>query len=85
MRRLVHLKKDNEQQKTQLFFLAQRINQINQKMEEFKGIHYELKALVNLENSDDNTNFPDIGDSEPAKVLRACCLCVGWTATKWPT
>jgi hypothetical protein len=65
MRRLVHLKKDNEQQKTQLFFLAQRINQINQKMEEFKGIHYELKALVNLENSDDNTNFPDIGDSEP--------------------
>ena len=65
MRRLVHLKKDNEQQKTQLFFLAQRINQINQKMEEFKGIHYELKTLVSLENSDDDTNFPDIGDSKP--------------------
>ena len=65
MHRLIHLKKDNEQQKTHLFFLAQRINQINQKMEDFKEIHYELKALVNLENSDDNTNFPDIGDSEP--------------------
>ncbi|MBW1863751.1 MAG: hypothetical protein JRJ02_15505 [Deltaproteobacteria bacterium] len=66
MHRLIHLKKDNEQQKTQLHFLAQRINQINQKMGDFKEIHYELKVLVNLENSDDNTSFPDIGDSEPS-------------------
>lgn len=64
--RFVQLQKENEQQRMQLIRLAQKIDQINQKLIELKKFDHKLKVMVNLENSEDDKQFFGIGGSDPA-------------------
>ncbi|MDB9823301.1 M23 family metallopeptidase [Deltaproteobacteria bacterium] len=56
---------ENKQQEAQLTALADKIDQINNKMVELKEFDNKLKVMVNLEPGEDNTQFLGIGGSDP--------------------
>ena len=65
--RLNQLENENSQQKVQLISLAQKIDQISEKMIELKKFDHRLRVMVNLETDDeDHTQFLGIGGSDPA-------------------
>jgi murein DD-endopeptidase MepM/ murein hydrolase activator NlpD len=66
--RLAQLEKENELQKSQLAHLAQRIEKTGEKMSELKEFDRKLKIMVNLETSEDKTEFRGIGGSDPFLV-----------------
>jgi murein DD-endopeptidase MepM/ murein hydrolase activator NlpD len=66
--RLVQLEKENELQKSQLGHLVQRFDQTYQKMYELQEFDRKLKIMVNLETSEDNSEFRGVGGSIPIKV-----------------
>lgn len=61
----IHLQKENMQQRVQLAALSRKIDQINQKMVELRRFDNKLKVMVNLEPSDDNTQFIGVGGYDP--------------------
>ncbi|MBW2610169.1 MAG: peptidoglycan DD-metalloendopeptidase family protein [Deltaproteobacteria bacterium] len=61
----IHLQKENQQQRVQLAALSKKIDQINTKMVELKKFDHKLKVMVNLESSEDNTQFLGVGGSDP--------------------
>ena len=63
--RLVQLEKENELQKSQLDHLVQRFDQTYQKMCELKEFDRKLKIMVNLETSEDSSEFRGVGGSIP--------------------
>jgi len=63
--RLTQLEKENSEQKRHFLHLAQRIEQITQKMAELKQFDRKLKVMVNLEESEDEVNYQGMGGSEP--------------------
>jgi murein DD-endopeptidase MepM/ murein hydrolase activator NlpD len=64
MPQLAQLEKEKAQQKTQFLHLAQRIDQITQKMGELKEFDRKLKVMVNLETSEDEAQFEGVGGSD---------------------
>jgi murein DD-endopeptidase MepM/ murein hydrolase activator NlpD len=64
--RLAKLEDENEQQKLQLVALTHKIDQIGGKLIELKKFDQKLKTMVNLETSEDNSQFLGIGGSDPA-------------------
>jgi murein DD-endopeptidase MepM/ murein hydrolase activator NlpD len=64
--RLAKLAEENEQQKLQLVALTHKIDQISGKLIELKKFDQKLKTMVNLETSEDNSQFLGIGGSDPA-------------------
>lgn len=66
MPRLVKLQKENTEQKIQLASLAHRIDLMGKKMMDLKQFDNKLKVMVNLEPSEDNTQFLGIGGSDPS-------------------
>ncbi len=64
--RLAKLEKENEQQKLHLVALTQKIDQISGKLIELKKFDQKLKTMVNLETSEDNSQFLGIGGSDPS-------------------
>ena len=64
--RLAQLETENDQQKLQLLALTQKIDQISGKLVELKKFDQKLKVMVNLETSEDNSQFLGIGGSDPS-------------------
>jgi murein DD-endopeptidase MepM/ murein hydrolase activator NlpD len=62
---LEYLKKENKQQRVQLVTLAQKIDQISEKLMELKEFDHKLRLMVNLESGDENIQFFGIGGSDP--------------------
>ena len=69
---LGQLQKENERQRTQIDHLTGRINQMGQKVGELKELDIMLKAIVNLETNDDNTEFQGVGGSD-SNPFRSDC------------
>jgi murein DD-endopeptidase MepM/ murein hydrolase activator NlpD len=63
--RLSELKRENVQQKRQCTYLAQRINQITERMAELNEFDRKLKTMVNLKTGEDNSQFKGVGGSDP--------------------
>ena len=66
MPRLARLKSENEQQRRQFAHLVQRIDQITHKLNDLKEFDRKLKVMVNLETSEDSSQFKGVGGSDPA-------------------
>jgi hypothetical protein len=64
--RLAQLENENDHQKLQLLALTHKIDQISGKLVELKKFDQKLKTMVNLETSDDNSQFLGIGGSDPS-------------------
>jgi len=62
---LSQIKTENKHQKVQLAALAEKIEQISAKMIELKKFDHKLKVMVNLETSEDDSQFLGIGGSDP--------------------
>ena len=63
--RLSELQKENAQQKRQCTHLAERINQITKRMAALNDFDRKLKIMVNLETSEDDSQFKGVGGSDP--------------------
>ena len=63
--RLSSLEKENTLQKTQLVILAKKIEQIGRKVVELKEFDKRLRVMVNLDQTDDNSQFLGVGGSDP--------------------
>lgn len=66
--RLAELEKENEQQRIQLVSFAQKLDQVGKELVDLKKFDNKLKIMVNLEPSEDNTQFLGIGGSD-ASIL----------------
>ena len=64
--RLAQLEEENSQQRIQLVALTQKIDQISGKLIELRKFDKKLKTMVNLETTEDNTQFLGIGGSDPS-------------------
>ena len=64
--RLAQLEEENSQQRIQLVALTQRFDQISGKLIELRKFDQKLKTMVNLETTEDNTQFLGIGGSDPS-------------------
>jgi len=64
--RLAKLEEENNQQKLQLVALTHKIDQISGKLIELKKFDQKLKTMVNLETSEDNSQFLGVGGSDPS-------------------
>lgn len=62
--KLARLEKENKQQRDQLSALVQKIDQISERMIELKEFDHKLKAMVNLETDEENTQILGIGGSD---------------------
>ncbi len=60
-----YLLKENQQQKLQLAALSQKIDEINGEMLELKEFDHKLKVMINLETSENDTQFLGVGGSDP--------------------
>lgn len=65
MPRLAQLAIQNETQKQQVIFLAERIGQISEKMKGLKEFDHRLRAMVNLETGEDAKQGHGVGGSDP--------------------
>jgi len=65
MPRIGHLEKENSQQRMQFAHLTGRIDLIREKMNKLKKLDRQLRIMVNLEQSEDETPFQGVGGSEP--------------------
>ena len=63
--RLALLQKENKEQKLQLANLTHKIDLVNGKMVELQKFDNKLRVMVNLETTEDNTQFLGIGGSDP--------------------
>jgi len=63
MPRLAQLEKETEQKKDQFTYLAERIDQITQKVDALKEFDHKLKVMANLETSEDNAQNQGLGGS----------------------
>jgi murein DD-endopeptidase MepM/ murein hydrolase activator NlpD len=64
--RLAKLEEENEQQKLQLVALTHKIDRISGKLIELKKFDQKLKTMVNLETSEENSQFLGVGGSDPS-------------------
>lgn len=62
--RLVALEKENQDQKTQLAALADRIDEMGRRLGDLKEFDKKLKVMVNLESSEDDTQLLGMGGSD---------------------
>ena len=62
---LEYLKKENKQQRIHLIRLAQKIDQISEKLMELKEFDHKLRLMVNLEAGDETVQVFGIGGSDP--------------------
>jgi murein DD-endopeptidase MepM/ murein hydrolase activator NlpD len=65
---LAELQKENALQKEQLLFMARRIDQVTQEMNELRELDHKLKVMVNLETGEGDEQFKGVGGSDPALV-----------------
>ena len=63
---LAELQKENALQKEQIVFMARRIDQVNQEMNELRELDHKLKVMVNLETGEGDEQFQGVGGSDPA-------------------
>lgn len=63
--RLAWLEKEHEKNKNQFIHLANRIDQVTQKVGELNEFDRKLKIMVNLETGDEKDQFQGVGGSEP--------------------
>lgn len=72
--RLTQIEKEYKAQQDQFIYLAQRIDQINEKMKELKEFDHRLKVMVNLETSEESNNQNGIGGSPPPLTEKRALL-----------
>jgi murein DD-endopeptidase MepM/ murein hydrolase activator NlpD len=65
---LAELQKENALQKEQLLFMARRIDQVTEEMNELRELDHKLKVMVNLETGEGDEQFKGVGGSDPALV-----------------
>ena len=65
---LAELQKENALQKEQLFFMARRIDQVTEEMNELRELDHKLKVMVNLETREGEEQFKGVGGSDPVLV-----------------
>ncbi len=63
---MAELQKENALQKEQIVFMARRIDQVNQEMNELRELDHKLKVMVNLETGEGDEQFQGVGGSDPA-------------------
>ena len=61
---LTQLKKENKKQKMQFIYLAEQINQMNQKVGELQDIDRRISFGVNLKTGSENKQLQGIGGSD---------------------
>ena len=66
--RVVQLTIENEQQKRQCIFLADRISDVSEKLNKLNEFDQILKVMVNQETSEENRNAPGVGGSDPTAM-----------------
>jgi len=62
--RMARLQEENQKRKNQFMYLAQRIDQVTEKVRELRELDRKLKVMVNLETSEDNTEYEGLGGSD---------------------
>jgi murein DD-endopeptidase MepM/ murein hydrolase activator NlpD len=62
---LAELQKENALQKEQIFFMARRIDQVTEEMNELRELDHKLKVMVNLETGEGDEQFKGVGGSDP--------------------
>jgi murein DD-endopeptidase MepM/ murein hydrolase activator NlpD len=60
------LQKENELHKRQLLHLAERVDQMTQKLAELKDLDHKLRIMVNLETGENDEQFQGVGGSDPS-------------------
>ncbi len=68
MPRFAQLEKEDEFQKKQVLHLAERINNMTKRVGELEAVDHRLRAMVNMETSEDNGPSNGVGGPDP--VLR---------------
>ena len=63
---LAELQKENALQKEQILYMARRIDQVSEEMNELRKLDHKLKAMVNLETGEGDEQFTGVGGSDPA-------------------
>jgi len=66
MPRLAQLEKADEFQKKQVLHLAERINNMTKRVGELEAVDHRLRAMVNMETSEDNGPSNGVGGPDPA-------------------
>ena len=64
--RLAELQKENALQKEQILYMARRIDQVTEEMNELRKLDHKLKVMVNLETGEGDEEFKGVGGSDPA-------------------
>jgi len=62
---LAELQKENALQKEQIFYMARRIDQVTEEMNELRELDHKLKVMVNLEPGEGDEQFKGVGGSDP--------------------
>lgn len=63
---LAELQKENALQKEQILYMARRIDQVTEEMNELRKLDHKLKVMVNLETGEGDEQFKGVGGSDPA-------------------
>ena len=66
--RLYAMEEAYNQQKPQIPALSQKIDEIKQKLADYKKFDDKLRIMVNLETKDDNIQFVGVGGSDPTQM-----------------
>ncbi len=66
--RLYALEQEYNLQKPQIPALSQKIDEIKQKLADYKKFDDKLRIMVNLETKDDNIQFVGVGGSDPIQM-----------------
>ena len=65
---LAKLQKENALQKEQILYMARRIDQVSEEMNEVRKLDHKLKVMVNLETGEGDEQFKGVGGSDPALI-----------------
>lgn len=63
---MAELQKENALQKEQILYMARRIDQVTEEMNELRKLDHKLKVMVNLETGEGDEQFKGVGGSDPA-------------------
>ena len=63
---LTELQKENVLQKEQILYMARRIDQVTEEMNELRKLDHKLRVMVNLETGEGDEQFKGVGGSDPA-------------------
>ena len=65
---LAELQKENALQREQILYMARRIDQVTQAMNDLRKLDHKLKVMVNLETGEGDEQFKGVGGSDPVLI-----------------